>query len=67
MKSAVLPAPEHPTTDDRQVERSLGRNLAASVGDGAAFGVMVGVGETYLPAFTLAAGLGEVFAVLQPV
>jgi MFS family permease len=32
------------------------------MGDSAAFSVMVGVGETYLPAFALAAGLGEVAA-----
>jgi MFS family permease len=36
--------------------------LRASTGDGAAFGVMVGVGETYLGAFALAVGLGEVSA-----
>jgi MFS family permease len=35
-----------------------------SVGDGAAFGVMIGVGETYLQAFVLAVGMGEVFAAL---
>lgn len=40
----------------------LARNLGASVGDAASFGVMVGVGETYLPAFVLALGLGDVFA-----
>ena len=38
------------------------RDLRAMLGDGAAFSVMVGVGETYLPAFALAAGLGEVAA-----
>lgn len=32
------------------------------LGDGATFSVMVGIGETYLPAFALAAGLGEVAA-----
>ncbi|HEV3007311.1 MAG TPA: MFS transporter, partial [Pirellulales bacterium] len=32
------------------------------LGDGAAFSVMVGMGESYLPAFALAAGLGEVAA-----
>lgn len=32
------------------------------LGDGASFSVMVGIGETYLPAFALAAGLGEVAA-----
>src|SRR5581483_2154516 len=40
----------------------LQRDLVASMGDGAAFGLMVGVGETYVPAFVLAIGLGEVFA-----
>jgi MFS family permease len=32
------------------------------VGDGACYGLMVGLGETYLPAFVLAVGLGEVTA-----
>ncbi|HPF40672.1 MAG TPA: MFS transporter [Phycisphaerae bacterium] len=36
--------------------------MCASKADGAAFSVMVGAGETYLPAFTLAVGLGQVFA-----
>jgi MFS family permease len=40
----------------------LRRDLRASVGDAACCGVMVGTGETYLPAFVLAAGLGEVVA-----
>jgi hypothetical protein len=30
------------------------------MGDGASCSVMIGAGETYLPAFALAAGLGEV-------
>ncbi len=38
----------------------LRRNLGAGVGDGASFSVMVGIGETYLPAFALAAGMGEI-------
>lgn len=37
-------------------------DLRAMLGDGASFSVMVGIGETYLPAFVLAAGLGEVAA-----
>lgn len=37
-------------------------DLRASMIDGAAFGGMVGFGETYLPAFALAAGLGEMVA-----
>lgn len=38
------------------------RNLRAIVSDGIAFSVMVGIGETYLPAFALAIGHGEVAA-----
>ena len=41
---------------------SLRTNLRSSTGDGAAFGVMVGMGEAYFPAFALAIGLGEVAA-----
>lgn len=37
-------------------------NLRACTGDGAAFGVMVGVGETFFAAFALSVGLGEVAA-----
>lgn len=40
--------------------RLLRKNLRASVADGAAFSVMVGIGETYFPAFVLALGLGEI-------
>jgi MFS family permease len=40
----------------------LRRNMVASTSDAAAYGVMVGVGETFLPAFALAVGLGEVTA-----
>jgi MFS family permease len=42
--------------------RALRRDLAAIMGDGVAFSLMVGVGETYLAAFALAVGLGEVAA-----
>ena len=38
------------------------QNLKHSVGDAVSFGAMVGLGETYLAAFALAAGLGEVMA-----
>lgn len=40
----------------------LRRELRFSLVDGAAFGGMVGIGETYLPAFALAVGLGEMAA-----
>jgi MFS family permease len=38
------------------------RDLYAIVADGVSFSVMVGLGETYIPAFVLAAGHGEVAA-----
>jgi MFS family permease len=37
-------------------------DLRASVGDAAAFSVMVGIGETYFAAFALALGTGQTFA-----
>jgi MFS family permease len=40
----------------------LRRDLRAMVGDGIAFSAMVGLGETYVPAFSLAVGLGDVVA-----
>jgi len=43
----------------RRRGRRLRCDLRVSIGDGAAFGGMVGFGETYLPAFALAIGLGE--------
>jgi hypothetical protein len=46
----------------RKRRRSLRKNLRNSVSDGAAFSVMVGIGETYFPAFVLALGMGEIAA-----
>src|SRR5438552_10236407 len=37
-------------------------DLRASIGDAAAFSVMIGLGETYFAAFALALGTGETFA-----
>ena len=37
-------------------------DMRASIGDAASYSVMVGIGETYLPAFALALGTGETFA-----
>ena len=48
------------TANDRSAQ--LRRDLRAIVGDGVAFSVMVGAGESYIPAFALAAGLGEITA-----
>ncbi len=41
---------------------TLRRNLAVSTGEAGAYGAMVGLGETYFPAFALALGMGEVTA-----
>ena len=41
---------------------TLRRDLNCMMADGASYSVMVGVGETYVPAFALALGLGEVAA-----
>lgn len=61
-KQAERPEPAK-TPQARPVRGGGSRSdLRAMLGDGAAFSVMVGVGETYLPAFALAAGLGEVAA-----
>lgn len=49
--SAVEPSP-----------RTLRQDLTAGVVDGTCHSIMVGIGETYLAAFTLALGLGEVAA-----
>src|SRR5258708_17664221 len=46
----------------RSRRRSLRKNLRNSVSDGAAFSMMVGIGETYFPAFVLALGMGEIAA-----
>ncbi|MDX1928207.1 MAG: MFS transporter [Pirellulaceae bacterium] len=53
--TSLIPRPTY-------TSRQLNRNLAVSTADAATFGVMVGIGETFLPAFALAVGLGEVMA-----
>ncbi len=42
--------------------QTLRRDLRAITADGMAYSLMVGAGETYLPAFVLALGLGEINA-----
>lgn len=54
--------PTGPSAAQRRSRRDRRPDLRASLGDGAAASVMVGMGETYLPAFALAAGAGEVAA-----
>ncbi len=57
----VSPAVQPATTDGTRALTTRA-NLCASMADGATFGVMVGVGESYLAAFALAIGLGEISA-----
>lgn len=59
-KPALSPVP----TTANMRSSTLRGDLRSMVADGAAFSVMVGIGETYLPAFVLAAGMGEVAAAL---
>lgn len=42
--------------------RRVERDLRSMIGDGIAFSAMVGLGETYVPAFALAAGHGDLVA-----
>jgi len=50
------------SSSESQTDGKLRSDLRAGITDGAAFSVMVGCGETYLPAFALAVGLGDVVA-----
>ena len=43
-------------------QRELRDNLRFCLADGVGFSVMVGLGETYLAAFALALGMGEIYA-----
>ena len=52
-------APPPPVRKGRTSPRD---DLRASIGDAAAYSVMVGIGETYFAAFALAIGTGETFA-----
>ena len=51
--------------DGRRDPKILRKDLRAILADGAACNVMIGIGETYLPAFALALGLGDVTAGLM--
>jgi MFS family permease len=45
-----------------QPSKRVERDLRSMIGDGIAFSTMVGLGETYVPAFALAAGHGDLAA-----
>jgi MFS family permease len=55
--ASLSPSPSRP----RRVKR-LRKDFRASAIDGTTYNLMVGLGETYLPAFILALGLGEIAA-----
>ena len=57
MITSAIAAPNHRS-------KILKRNLAAMNADGLSFSIMVGMGETYLPAFVLARGMGELTAAM---
>lgn len=69
-RPASPPAPTpRPDIDSPPAPRGRGappwgsrRDLRVSIADGAAYSLMVGCGETYIPAFALALGLGPVAA-----
>lgn len=58
-ETTVFPRIFHPPNGST---RGLRNDLRVSLGDAVAFGGMVGIGETYVVAFVLAIGLGEVTA-----
>lgn len=60
-RAADGPGDPSPPPDSERTRR----DLAAFVADGVAFSIMVGCGETYLPAFLLALGLGPVTVALM--
>jgi MFS family permease len=67
-EAPVPPSPEPLTStiakapQSRKPRFSPRGDLRASIGDAAAYSVMVGIGETYFAAFALALGTGETFA-----
>lgn len=64
--SAESPEPCRPSLPLAELLRpSSRRDLRASLGDGATYGVTVGIGENYLSAFVLALGMGPVAAGLM--
>lgn len=58
--ATAIPATPVSETHSDTGNNSLRRDLRCSIADGACFSIMVGIGETYFPAFVLALGLGEI-------
>jgi len=59
---ATPPSLDSPRVDESDNARDLQSDLRFSLADGGFFGLMVGMGETYLPAFALALGMDELIA-----
>jgi MFS family permease len=57
-KKLQFPPPRPPNTSERRKE--LRGDVRTSLTEGLFYSLMVGVGETYIPAFVIAVGLGEV-------
>lgn len=62
LRRETAAAPSTPRTPLRLCRVRPSDDLRASIGDAAAFSVMVGIGETYFAAFALALGTGETLA-----
>ncbi len=60
--AAQLPSEFLRTRPDPAVKKSLRSNIRVSLVEGSLFSLMVGIGETYLPAFLLWMGSGNVAA-----
>src|SRR5213076_3316386 len=62
LRRETASSPSAPRTPLRLCRVRPRGDLRASIGDAAAFSVMVGIGETYFAAFALALGTGETLA-----
>jgi Major Facilitator Superfamily len=62
MSTREVYTPSQLSSTDSRPNADVRDNLRYSMGDAASFGAMVGLGETYLPAFALALGMGETSA-----
>lgn len=53
-------SPEKGLADKAPTNKTLGSDLNTSLFEGSCYSLMVGLGETYVPAFVIAVGLGEI-------
>lgn len=62
MRSSSPPALRLVKNELRGARSSLRHDVSTSMWEGCAYSIMVGMGETYIPAFVLAVGMGQVSA-----